>query len=158
MKKEENFLEDFKRALISTIKSISQEKDCEINFGSSTKITDKHINLPEIKKLESFDDITNIRAIADSEALRLKYSNKEILELNKPEGRIANKLYKIAEKIRYEKIGSDEFKGIEKNISNAFNTNKKKVNFNKNLPENKKDSLIEEKFDNYLRDHFFNIQ
>ena len=28
MKREENFLEEFKRALVSTIKSISQKKDC----------------------------------------------------------------------------------------------------------------------------------
>ena len=46
---------------------------------------------------------------------------KEIFEANKPKGRIAEKLYKIAEKIRYEKIGSDEFKGVKKNISTAFN-------------------------------------
>ena len=35
MKKEENFLEDFKKALVSTIKSISQKKDCDVKFGSS---------------------------------------------------------------------------------------------------------------------------
>ena len=38
MKKEEIFLENFKRALISTIKSISQQKDCEINFGNTDKV------------------------------------------------------------------------------------------------------------------------
>ena len=36
MTKDINYLEDFKRALISTIKSISQQNDCEINFGAST--------------------------------------------------------------------------------------------------------------------------
>ena len=81
MKKEEDFLEDFKLALISTIKSISQQKDCEIKFGTPDKITDKNISLPEIKRLESLSDIINVRAIADSEALRLKYSDKEIFEL-----------------------------------------------------------------------------
>ena len=116
MKKEENFLEDFKRALISTIKSISQQKDCEIKFGSPDKVSDKNVNLPEIKRLENLGDIVNFRAIADSEALRLKYSNKEIFELHKPKGKIAEKLYKIAEKIRYEKIGCDHFGGIKKNL------------------------------------------
>ena len=37
MKSEENFLENFKRAIISTIKSISRQKDCEIKFGSTEK-------------------------------------------------------------------------------------------------------------------------
>ncbi len=157
MKKEENFLEDFKRALISTIKSISQQKDCEIKFGNPDKITDKNVSLPEIKGLESLGEIVNVRAMADSEALRLKYSNQEIFELHKPSGKVAEKLYKIAEKIRYEKIGSDEFKGVEKNISTAFNDYKKKANYKGNLNRNKKESVIEEKFDTYLRSLFFKI-
>ena len=157
MKKEENFLEDFKRALISTIKSISQQKDCEIKFGNPDKITDKNVSLPEIKGLESLGEIVNVRAMADSEALRLKYSNQEIFELHKPSGKVAEKLYKIAEKIRYEKIGSDEFKGVEKNISTAFNDYKKKANYKGNLNRNKKEAVIEEKFDTYLRSLFFKI-
>ena len=36
MKKEENFLEDFKQALISTIKSISEKKDCDVKFGGTS--------------------------------------------------------------------------------------------------------------------------
>ena len=154
MKKEEIFLENFKRALISTIKSISQQKDCEIKFGSPDKISSKNINLPEIKRLKNLGDIINVRAIADSEALRLKYSNKEIYELHKPRGEIAEKLYKIAEKIRYEKIGSDEFKGIKKNISTAFNAGKK-TNYLDKADKNKKEILIKKKFDLYLRSFFF---
>ena len=152
MKKEESFLEDFKRALISTIKSISQKKDCEIKFGVPDKISVKNVNLPEIKRLENLDDIINVRAMADSEALRLKYSNKEIFELYKPRGKIAEKLYKIAEKVRYEKIGSDEFKGVKKNISSAFNAQKV------DLEKNKKEALIEKKFDAYLRSLFFKLE
>ena len=117
MKKEENFLEDFKRALTSTIKSISQQKDCEIKFGSSDKVLSKNVILPEIKKMEDFEEVIRVRATADSEALRLKYSNEEVFDQYKPKGKTAEKLYKIAEKVRYEKIGSDEFKGIKKNIN-----------------------------------------
>ncbi len=157
MKKEENFLEDFKRALISTIKSISQQKDCEIKFGNPDKVTAKNVSLPEIKKLKNVGEIVKVRAIADSEALRLKYSSQEIFELHKPKGKIAEKLYKIAEKIRYEKIGSDEFRGVEKNIATAFNDYKKKMNYKDNLNKNKKEVLIEEKFDSYLRSLFFKI-
>ena len=157
MKKEENFLESFKQALISTIKSISQKKDCEIKFGTSDKVENNNINLPEVKKVDSLEDIINVRAIADSEALRLKYSNKEIFDLHRPEGEIAEKLYKIAEKIRYEKIGSDEFKGIKKNISTAFNAGKK-TNYLDKADKNKKEILIEEKFDLYLRSFFFKVE
>ena len=156
MKKEEDFLEDFKRALISTIKSISQQKDCEINFGKPDKIEGKNVSLPEIKRLENLNDITNVRATADSEALRLKYSDKEIFDLHKPKGKISEKLYKIAEKVRYEKIGSDEFKGVKKNISNAFNAYNRKIDYKVDTNENKKEAQIEKKFEVYLRSIFFN--
>tara|TARA_A100001011_G_scaffold321264_1_gene342192 strand:- start:7602 stop:9413 length:1812 start_codon:yes stop_codon:yes gene_type:complete len=157
MKKEENFLEDFKRALTSTIKSISQQKDCEIKFGSSDKVLSKNVILPEIKKMEDFEEVIRVRATADSEALRLKYSNEEVFDQYKPKGKTAEKLYKIAEKVRYEKIGSDEFKGIKKNINAAFNDYKNKGGLKDNLNKNKKEILIEEKFDSYIRSIFFKI-
>ena len=53
--------------MISTIKSISQQKDCEIKFGILIKFQAKNINLPEIKKLKNLGEIINVRAIADSE-------------------------------------------------------------------------------------------
>ena len=157
MKKEENFLEDFKRALTSTIKSISQQKDCEIKFGSSDKVLSKNVILPEIKKMEDFEEVIRVRATADSEALRLKYSNEEVFDQYKPKGKTAEKLYKIAEKVRYEKIGSDEFKGIKKNINAAFNDYKNKGGLKDNLNKNKKEILNEEKFDSYIRSIFFKI-
>ena len=157
MKNEENFLEDFKKAIISTVKSISQQKDCEIKFGSSEKISENSVNLPEIKKLDALNDIINVRASADSEALRLKYSNKDTFDLYKPHGEISEKLYKIAEKIRYEKIGSEEFKGIEKNITVAFNNYEKNFESKNFIKENKKNDLIEESFDAYLRSFLFKL-
>ena len=103
MQKKESRLEFFKSAIISTVKSISKKKNCEIKFGKSTNQTssEKFINLPEINKLESINDFLLFRAKADSEALRLKYSDKDIFERYKPKGEMSQKLYQIAEKIRY---------------------------------------------------------
>ena len=81
MQKKENHLEVFKNALTSTIKSISRKKNCEVKFGKqpSTSTNDKVINLPELSKLDDINDYSFYRAIADSEALRLKYSSIEII-------------------------------------------------------------------------------
>ena len=125
MEKKNIHLENFKEAIASTIRSISEVEDCKVTFGEQTKNDDKSANLPEIKKLENIEDYFVLRAAADSEALRLKYSNIEIFNNFKPKGSNALKLYEIAEKIRYEKIGSDKFKGIKKNLSH--NTEKKKT-------------------------------
>ena len=53
MQKKEDRLEVFKSALISTIKSISQKKDCEVNFGKSSNFENdnKVVNLPNLNKI-----------------------------------------------------------------------------------------------------------
>ena len=81
MQKKEDRLEVFKSALISTIKSISEKKDCEIKFGKSSleNSSKKAVNLPELNRINSVKDFSLIRAKADSEALRLKYSNNDTL-------------------------------------------------------------------------------
>ena len=158
MTKDINYLEDFKRALVSTIKSISQQNDCEINFGGSNNFSStKNVNLPEIKSLKYSDEIIKVRATADSEALRLKYSNKKIFEYFKPKGEVSEKFYRIAEKIRYEKIGSQEFSGIKKNISSAFNERIPNFKTQENLNKNKINLLIDKKFESYMRSLFFKL-
>ena len=154
MEKKDSHLENFKQALISTIKSISEKNDCEINFGNQISKNYKNVNLPEVKKLEHFQDFLTMRAKADSEALRLKYSDKEIFDSYKPKGKMAEKLYRIAEKIRYEKIGSDIFKGIKENLSKSYKKNKEKIE-NK---ENTKKDMLAKKFEESLRDMFFKIE
>ncbi len=152
MLKKENHLEFFKNAISSTIKSISENKDCEINFGKniSAENSNEAINLPDVNKLENLNDYSLFRAIADSEALRLKFSRKDIYEKFKPRGKISQKLYKIAEKIRYEKIGSEIFTGVKKNLVVQYNQNKSKLKSNKNK--------IEDSFDSFLKNCFFNIK
>ena len=152
MQKKESRLELFKSAIISTVKSISKKKNCEIKFGKSTNQTssEKFINLPEINKLENLNDFLLFRAKADSEALRLKYSDKDIFERYKPKGEVSQKLYQIAEKIRYEKIGSEDFAGIKKNLFIQYKENQLKLKSNKNK--------LEESFDSYLKSFFFNIK
>ena len=152
MQKKEGHLEFFKSAIISTVKSISKKKNCEIKFGKSTNQTssEKFINLPEINKLENLNDFLLFRAKADSEALRLKYSDKDIFERYKPKGEMSQKLYQIAEKIRYEKIGSEDFAGVKKNLFIQYKENQLKLKSNKNK--------LEESFDSYLKSFFFNIK
>jgi len=151
MQKKEDRLEVFKSALISTIKSISEKKDCEIKFGKSNLGDSKKVvNLPELNSIDSVKDFSLIRAKADSEALRLKYSNNDIFEKYKPKGEMSKKLYKIAEKIRYEKIGSEKFMGIKKNLFSEYKENKKSLESNR--------AKLTDSFDEYLKSFFFNIK
>ncbi len=115
-------------------------------MGDSKKV----VNLPELNSIDSVKDFSLIRAKADSEALRLKYSNNDIFEKYKPKGEMSKKLYKIAEKIRYEKIGSEKFMGIKKNLFSEYKENKKSLESNR--------AKLTDSFDEYLKSFFFNIK
>ena len=113
--------EDFKTAISSTVKSLSKADNVEVYFGNNVSKAGKFtIKLPEIEKTNNQINYNQIRAIADSESLKLRFSNNKIFKSYEPTGNISKKLYKIAEKIRYEKlelINLKELKIILKNIT-----------------------------------------
>ncbi|RZO47838.1 MAG: cobalamin biosynthesis protein CobT, partial [Candidatus Pelagibacterales bacterium] len=111
---------------------------------------------PEISSLKRLQDFTNLRAFADSEALKIKYNDKNIYLENEPNGAFGKQLYAIAEKIRYEKIGSNKLKGVKNNITQCYENKFK----DKKIGEIKTeaDVPITEAFELYLRSHFFKIK
>ena len=100
--------ERFKSAVSSAVKAISENYDIEIKFGNNFNPNKNSLNLPDVGNLSNLQDFTNIRAYADSEALKIKYSNNKIYQKNEPVGNLSKALYAIAERIRYEKIGSEK--------------------------------------------------
>ena len=120
MNEKELLKERFKAAVSSAVKVISEKFDLEIEFGNIENPKKNSLNLPDVVNLRNLQDFTNLRAYADSEALKIKYTNKKIYLENEPKGTIAKTLYAIAEKIRYEKIGSDKLKGIKNNITQCY--------------------------------------
>ena len=156
MDESELIKERFKSAVSSAIKAISGKFDLEIKFGEKTSEKKNSINLPDIINLKKLQDFTNLRAIADSEALKLKYTDKKIYLKNEPKGAVAKALYSVAEKIRYEKIGSNKLIGIKNNITQSYQNKFK----GKKIEEIKTeaDVPITEAFELYLRSHFFDIK
>ena len=156
MDEKEVLKERFKTAVSSAIKVISEKFDIEINFGNNTSTKKNSLNLPELINLKNIQDFTNLRAFADSEALKMKYTSEKIYLKNEPKGVTAKSLYAIAEKIRYEKIGSNKLIGIRNNITQCYENKFK----NKKISEIKTegDVSVTEAFELYLRSHFFNIK
>ena len=131
MEKKVEIIENFKRAITSTIKSIIGDQDIEVVFGQeATKNNKKTINLPSLENINSKIDYIKTRGLADSETLRLKCSDPSIYNSFEPQGNISKLLYAVAEKIRYENIGSSYFKGINENINFFYeNKNKQKIEY-----------------------------
>ena len=148
--------ERFKSAVSSATKVISENFDLEIKFDNNITSKENTLGLPEIINLKNLQDFTDLRAFADSEALKIKYTNKKIYLDNEPKGTMAKSLYAIAEKIRYEKIGSEKLKGVKNNITQCYQNKFK----NKKIEEIKTeaDVPVAEAFELYLRSHFFNIK
>ena len=125
MQKKEEILESFKTAIKSTIKSISNKEDIEISFGGQDILSDNNkLKLPEINEFQNKINFDLTRALADSESLKLRYSDKKIFKNFEPKGSKAKKLYEIAEKIRYESIGIQEYQGIKENLVNYYSNRK----------------------------------
>ena len=156
MDEQELLKERFKSAVSSTVKAISENFNLEIKFSNNVSSKKNSLNLPEISSLKRLQDFTNLRAFADSEALKIKYTDKKIYLENEPDGTVSKALYAIAEKIRYEKIGSDKLKGVKNNITQCYENKFK----DKKIEEIKTeaDVPITEAFELYLRSHFFRIK
>lgn len=141
--------ENFKIAISSTIKALAKKQDLNILFSDAPTKESNSINLPKIN-FNSIDEYRNIRALADSEALKIKYSNSELLKKFEPRGMIAKNIYKSAEKIRYEKLGSEKFAGINLNFKNFY-----QKKFNEQSEETY--NGIEKAFDIILANHLLNL-
>ncbi len=149
MQKKEEILESFKIAIKSTIKSISNKDDIEISFGGQDILIESNkLKLPEINEFQNKINFDLTRAIADSESLKLRYSDKNVLKNFEPAGSKAKILYEIAEKIRCETIGIQEYKGIKENLISYYSTRKP--------PQNKQENIFFA-FEAYLRNEFFDI-
>ena len=153
--KEDNFKEQFKQALISTAKVISED------YNSDVKKIDKDLNA---KKIDFFDvtslsnknDFVRLRAEADSGALKKKFSNKEIFKKNLPNNPSCRSLYNISEKIRYEVLGGKMLKGVKKNLNENYN---QKITFiRKDQLKNKEDVSVADAFELYMLKKFFNLK
>ena len=84
MDERELLKERFKVAVSSTTKVISEQFDLEVKFGNNMDNKKDSLNLPEVANLRSLQDFTNLRAFADSEALKIKYMAVSYTHLTLP--------------------------------------------------------------------------
>ena len=139
-------LEKFKNAVFSTAKAIARKSISLEDQKQLDKIT-----APKIISINNYEEMLEARANADSEALRIRHSDETIFKKNEPKGTVSKSLYKIAEKIRYEKIGSDQYIGIQNNLNNFY---QKKIMDSDVHSQN----FIADAFEAYLRKNMMNLE
>ena len=153
--KENNLKEQFKKALTSTARVISEDykpdiKKLDKDFNS------KKIDFFDITNLSSRSDFVRLRAEADSGALKKKFSDTQIFKKNLPRNPSCKSLYNIAEKIRYEVLGNKILKGVGKNLKENY-VQKNNITRRDELKK-KEDVPITEAFELYMLKRFFNLK
>ena len=150
--KKEKF-EEFKTAISSTVRSLSNSEKIEVSFGSQTpKSEENSIKLPELEQTNNKLNFNQIRAIADSKSLNFRFSDNKTFEQYEPEGNISKRLYKISEKIRCEKIGTSYFRGVKNNIEKFYQERVSGLDL-----KSSEDKIIES-FENYLRTKYLDFK
>ena len=154
MNQKENLKEKFKQALFSTIKVISD--NYKLDKKENKNLSSKNFDFFEFDNLNKKEDYIKLRAETDSEALKIKFSNKKIYQKNLPSNSTCRKLYDISEKIRYETLGSKMLKGISKNLIDNYNY---KISVKrKDQLKSKDDVPVEEAFELYMMKKFLDIK
>ena len=153
MENKKEKLEDFKTAISSTVRSISNSEKIEVSFGNQTPKSEKNsIKLPELSQINNKLNFDQIRAMADSKSLNFRFSDDKTFKEHEPVGNISKRLYKISEKIRCEKIGTSYFKGVKNNIEKFYQERLSGLDL-----KSSEDKIIES-FENYLRTKFLDFK
>ena len=153
MDSKKNKIEDFKTAISSTVRSLSNLDKVEVSFGNQiSKSNQNLIKLPDLSHINNRFNHEEIRAAADSKSLRLRFSNQKTLKKYEPSGNISKKLYEISEKVRCERIGTSYFKGVKNNIEKYY---QKRIS---GLDLKSSEDKIIESFENYLRVKFLDFK
>jgi len=138
MLKNKDILEEFKKSLTATTKSISKNDQVEVNFTKENSSIDGNlINLtePNIESIKK--NLTYIRADADALALEFRFHSKEIHNNFIDNSEITNEIFNAVEQSRVEAKGSIIYKGIKSNITkkHLLDIKKKSNNEENKTPE-----------------------
>ena len=122
MLENEELVNQFKKTISATIKSIGKSEDIEVEFvESDPKITGRLINLTEPKISSLKKKLNYYRAEADAMALEIRLHDPKVHNKYLSNNEISNQIFNVIEKSRIEAQGSNIFKGIKMNILNKNN-------------------------------------
>ena len=132
MNETKNNIDIFKKTLGIVTKTISKQKKIEIKYvDTNSSIEDKVVNIKEPpldSSIINSKQIALVRGDADSIGTQIRYHNAKIHQKYIKNESTGSKIFKLLEKSRCEALGSNEFKGVLKNIKSKVKeeyTNKK---------------------------------
>ncbi|MEQ8247139.1 MAG: cobaltochelatase subunit CobT [Alphaproteobacteria bacterium] len=114
-------VENFKRAVSAATRAISAVKDLDVSFGiESPGIRDDSVRLPQPSRDLKASEVSQVRGVADSFALRLRHHDAKLHARRRPDGLVAQAVYDSAEQARIEAIGALQYEGVARNLEAAL--------------------------------------
>ena len=111
-------IEEFKRALTQTMRSIAEESELTVTFGSETpSLNGLRARLPQPARDLDPADRQNVRGQSDSFALRLAHHDETVNAQMMPRESEARASFTAAEDARCEALGARDMKGIARNLA-----------------------------------------
>ncbi|MDC3131623.1 cobalamin biosynthesis protein CobT [Pelagibacteraceae bacterium] len=139
MLKNNELIEEFKKSLSATIKSIGKNEELEINYTKENSfISGNTINIEEPNIKDIVYNLSYVRAKADSLALEFRLHSNEIHKNFTNNDSLSNEIINTLEHTRVEAKGCEEFKGIKKNLNEKYEKDLLNINYDKS-----KEVLIE---------------
>ena len=114
---EKSPVEEFKRALTQTMRSMAEEAELSVSFGSEKPVlAGLKARLPQPTRDLEPRDVQNVRGQSDSFALHLAHNDAALSLDMAPSETDARAVFDAAETARCESIGSLAMTGVGQNI------------------------------------------
>jgi cobaltochelatase CobT len=131
-KNKETPAEQFKRAVTSTMRAMSHDKELEVIFGTDQPALVAHrARLPNPARDLPVEDIHKIRGQSDSMALRQRYHDTDLHAKLVPTAGDARAVFDAIEKARVESLGANRMKGVSDNLYRQLDAHCKESGFDR---------------------------
>ena len=131
---EQSPVEEFKRALTQTMRSIAEEAELTVSFGSDRPaLAGLKARLPQPARDLDPADLQNVRGQSDSFALQLAHHDKGVASQLAPNETDARASFEAAETARCESLGARAMRGVGQNINAMHEARCRKLGFGETM-------------------------
>ena len=123
-------LEPFRRALTGCVRSIAGSGEVEVTFANDRPgMTGDRMRLPELSRKPTTQELSVLRGLGDSMALRRACHDEKLHTQLAPAGPDARAIFDAVEQARVEAIGASRMAGTAQNLNSMLSEKYAKANF-----------------------------
>ncbi|RYE52447.1 MAG: cobaltochelatase subunit CobT, partial [Rhizobiaceae bacterium] len=123
-------LEPFRRALTGCIRSMAESAEVEVTFANDRPgMAGDRMRLPELSRKPTAQELSVMRGLGDSMALRRACHDERLHTQFAPQGPDARAIYDAVEQARVEAIGASRMAGTAQNLNSMLTEKYAKANF-----------------------------